>query len=88
VYRVEDVVSRRMTPTLPEAFATLAGAPEEGATAEDFGGLANLHIALTPFAPPLEPPPPLLLLLLPPDPQADRANAATAPSTATLAVRL
>jgi len=50
--------------------------------------LANLHIALTPFAPPLEPPPPLLLLLLPPDPQADRANAATAPSTATLAVRL
>src|SRR4051794_2390288 len=75
-----------MTPTLPVALATGAGAPVEGAAAEDFGGLVSSHLALTPLAllPDellLEPELELELLSLL-DPQAVRASRAAAPTAA------
>jgi hypothetical protein len=84
VYRVDDVVSGRITPTF-DVVVTFGGALLGGALAEDFGGLVSLQIALTfLLLPPelLEELPELPELLLPPLLHAARARVAAAPSAA------
>ena len=83
------MVSGRITPTLPAALATLAGAEVSGAFDEDFGGSVSLQIALAFLALPPE----LLLDELElelelPELQAARANTVAAPSAATEIVDL
>ena len=56
---MDDVVSGRMTPTLPEAFP--GGVSVEGASAPLVGGLLRLQAAVI-LAPLLPPEPPLLEL--------------------------
>src|SRR3954452_5998751 len=86
VYRVDDVVSGRMTPTLPVAVVALGGFVG-GALAEALGGLVSLQIALTcPVPPPEELAPLELLPLL--EPQAVTVRSAAVPIAARERVEL
>src|SRR4051812_431006 len=74
VYRVEDVVSGRITPTEPPAPVAACGAVVGGALAVAVGGSVSRHRALARCPVAEEPPPP-------PEPQPARTSTATVPTT-------
>jgi hypothetical protein len=85
VYRVDDVESGRITPTMPVAFGTGLGGLVGGGGAEGDGGLVSLQIALTVPAAPLDEPDAALLL---PELQAARVRTAAVPIAASGNVEL